>query len=199
MAKTKSNRIIAIIITLILGSCILYGISSILTYFKTGAKKINKYDAGVRLLDNHNPIVTWLSDAKDIGGTINPYLRKEIQEDYLDAWGILHLSLNNQKDLGLEENFSAQKARQIRSSIQGNFKVTKEDLKHHLKLHFLSYDKQVASLTDYGAVIRTSVITNNKTATYYDTSDIKIIMTLNDGKWRVDKFVRLSSKKQLPP
>lgn len=192
MKKSNStDRIIAALIALLVASIFIFAISSILTYFKTGAKKLNKYDAGISLLDEHNPKTTWLPDALNLGGEINPYVRESLQEAYIDAWGILHLSLKNQKDLGLRENFSDLKSQQIVESFTSSSKLIKEDLNHNLKLHFISKDKQVASLTDYAAIVKTSVLTENGIVEYFDTSDYKIILTLNDGKWRVNKFHRI--------
>ncbi len=194
MARSKSHRIIAIIVAFLIGSIIIYSIGSIIVYFKTGAKKLNKYDAGISLLVDHNPIVTWLPDDRNIGGDVNPFIRKKIEDSYIDAWGILHLSLKNKKDLGLEESFSDQKSEQIRKSYKGNNKLIKEDLEHNLKLHFISKDKQVASITDYAAIIKTSLITESETTQFIDTSDYKIMMTLNDGKWRINKFHRMTPR-----
>ncbi len=167
-----------------------YLLSIVLQFFLSGAKTVNKYDLGLGQLSNHNPECTWLPDDEDIKGVINPFLRKDIKKAYLDAWGILNLSLKHESDLGLAENFTDTKVDILSRQLSSQDTIIRDDLEHNLQLHFLSYDKQVASFTDRAAVLQTTVKSGPNSLSKRDTSDYKVVMTLNDGKWRVNKFVR---------
>lgn len=163
-------------------------ISNLLVYFKTGADQTNIYDLGLNLLKDHQPEIRWLPDDSGMIGKINEYVRDEIADSYSDAWGILNLSLAEGRDLGLRENFSEKKVKLINEQITSSYPVLRNDLNHLLKLHFISLDRQVVSFSDLNVV---SVITNlDSQVTYSDTSSYKVVMTLDDGKWRINKMVR---------
>ena len=164
------------------------GISNLLAHFKTGADQTNIYDLGLNLLENHNPEIKWLPDDSDIGGDINEYLREEISDSYSDAWGILNLSMAEGRDLGLRENFTERKTRIIQEAITSSQPVYRSDLKHLLKLHFISLDRQVVSFSDHKAI--SEITTLNNKVIYSDTSSYQVVMTLDDGKWRINKMVR---------
>jgi len=154
----------------------------------------NKYDLGLNQLSTHNPVCKWLADDSDIKGKMNPYLRKEIEESYLDSWGILNLSIRHKTDLGLRENFTDKKAKQLTGMLSSQDSIIREDRSHNLHLHFISYDKQVVSFTDKDVVLSTHIKSISGSILKMDTSDYKVIMTLNDGKWRVNKFIRIKQK-----
>ena len=163
-------------------------VSNLLAHFKTGADQVNIYDLGLNLLDDHQPEIKWLPDDKDIAGEINEYLRQEITEAYSDAWGILNLSMAEGRDLGLIENFTESKTRLIQEAITSPQSVYRSDLKHLLKLHFISLDRQVVSFSDLSAV--STITTFENRVSYSDTSIYNVVMTLDDGKWRINKLVR---------
>lgn len=167
-----------------------YLLSISFQYFLSGATTVNKYDLGLGQLSNHNPKCTWLADDENIQGVINPFLRKDIKKSYLDAWGILNLSLRHKSNLGLEENFTDTKVDILSRQLSSRDTIIRDDLDHNLQLHFLSYDKQVVSFTDRAVILQTTIKAGPQTIRKIDTSDYKIVMTLNDGKWRVNKFVR---------
>lgn len=169
---------------------IIFNLGKLITYFKTGAEKVNKYELGLKILPDHKPDLKWLTDDNNIMGDINPYIRKEIGQSYIDAWGILNLSLQHQLDLGLKENFTDIKIEQINKSFISKDSIIRKDLKHQLKLHFLSYDKQVVSFTDKNMVSSYENLFISKSNPYLDTSSYKVVMTLHDGKWLIDKLHR---------
>lgn len=177
-----------IFISILIG--IVWILSSVFQYFHTGAKPINKYDLGLNQLAFHQPTVNWLKDDKDIKGTINPYLRKDIESAYLDAWGILNLSIKHKTDLGLAENFTEKKVKQIAEQLDSRDSILREDKVHNLKLHFISYDKQVVSFTDRGMQMETTIKSLEDNIYLEDKSNYKVLMTLNDGKWRINKMLR---------
>ena len=194
MTTKKSNRIWGIAVGWLVLSLCFYGLANVLSYFKSGAQEVSKYNLGVHQLSNHKPQTKWLQDDLDIKGDINPYVREDIEKSYIDAWGILNLSLREQKDLGLKENFSSMKVIQILENFNSSSKILRVDTEHNLKLHFISLDKQVVSFTDRNAITRSEIISENSTVTLHDTSTYNVIMTLQDGKWKINKFYRRPSK-----
>ncbi len=194
MTTKRSSRIWGIALGWLVLSLCFYGLANVLSYFKTGAQKVSKYNLGVHQLSDHKPQTKWLPDDEDIKGDINPYVREDIEKSYIDAWGILNLSLKEQKDLGLKENFSKTKVEQITNKFNASSIITREDLKHNLQLHFISLDKQVVSFTDRNVIIRSEIISENSTVILQDTSTYNIVMTLQDGKWKINKFYRRPSK-----
>lgn len=195
MTAKRSNRIWGIALGWLVLSLCFYGLANVLSYFKTGAQKVSKYNLGVHQLSDHKPQTKWLQDDADIKGDINPYIREDIEKSYINAWGILNLSLKEQKDLGLKENFSTTKVAQIIKNFNASSKILREDLEHNIQLHFISLDKQVVSFTDRNAITRTEIITENSTAILRDTSSYNVVMTLQDGKWKINKFYRRAASK----
>ena len=190
MTMGKSNRLWGLAVGWIVLCLCLYGLANVLSYFKSGAQEVSKYNLGVHQLSDHKPKTKWLKDDEDIKGEINPYVRKDIEQSYLDAWGILNLSLKEQKDLGLKENFTTTKVKQITENFNSNIKFIREDIEHNLKLHFISLDKQVTSFTDHSVIMKTEFIKEDTSIILHDTSTYSIVMTLQDGKWKVNKFHR---------
>jgi len=176
MARKKSNRILGMAVGGLGLSLCLFALANVLSYFKTGAETVNKYDLGIHQLSNHNPNLKWLTDDQDIKGEINPYIRREIEQSYKDAWGILNLSLLHQKDLGLSENFTKTKVAQITEGFSFTSSINRSDL--------------IVSFTDYKMESETLIESNGFYYSLRDTSNYKIVMTLQDGKWKVNKFYR---------
>jgi len=170
---------------------IIFSLSSILSYFKSGAEKTIIYDQGHKILREHNPQITWLADDNKIGGEMNNYLRTNITQGYSDAWGILNLSMAKGSNLGLSENFTEQQVEQLINVIHPHNKVIKKDLSHLLKLHFVSLDKQVVSFSDKKMVTQV-LLPESANLTLLDSSEYKVLMLLDDGKWRVDKLIRVA-------
>lgn len=186
----KLSRLPYYLLFLFILIVIIWILSSVFHYFHSGAKPENKYDLGLNQLATHQPKVNWLKDDKDIKGTMNPYLRKDIEDAYTDAWGILNLSIKHKTDLGLAENFSETKVYQIKEHLSSRDSILRDDQVHNLKLHFISYDKQVVSFTDYNMVMETKIKNLENTISRTDKANYKVLMTLNDGKWRVNKLLR---------
>lgn len=191
MSNRSSHRLVYFMISFLTMALIVFLLGNLFRYFHSNNVVVNKYDIGLSQLRNHNPPLSWLEDDPDIKGEINKYIRKEITDAYLDAWGILNLSIKEQLDLGLKENFTETKAKQLRSALKADHGIRREDLSHNLNLHFISYDKQVVSFTDKEMILQICVMDRTKKSCVMDTSDYKVLMTLNDGRWRVNKMVRL--------
>jgi endo-1,4-beta-mannosidase len=82
--------------------------------------------------------------------------------------------------------------------------VEQADLSHHLQLHLFSLDKQVVSFTDHGVRVQKRIshpVTFDPLHTDQQQADFQVVMTLDDGKWRIRHFVRKPgpSASALPP
>lgn len=184
-SKTRWPYALILLLILCLSVALL---SKVLSYFKTGANENNIYELGHHLLSAHQPDIHWLNDDPNIGGEINEYLRDEITQSYSDAWGILNLSMAEAKDLGLKENFTELKTKNLIQNIISSAPIIRDDLSHKLQLHFISLDRQVVSFTDVESVSSISFPTSN--LSYRDTSAYAVVMTLSDGKWQINKLLR---------
>ncbi len=189
--RSSISRFYLSILSLIVLSLFVYSLATLISYFHSSTAELNKYDLGLNQLAEHQPMVTWLPDNADLRGEINPYIRSDIEKAYVDAWGILNLSILNQTDLGLNENWSDRKTEQLRQALSSENIIDRKDLHHNIKLHFISLDKQVVSFTDERVATKTKVKWQGQETIYTDTSDYKVLMTLDDGKWRVNKMVRM--------
>lgn len=188
---SKRDRIGGSIILLVIISVVTMSFSRVFSYFKEVTDAPNLYAIGADLLGDHDPKITWLPDDPDIKGEMNKYLRAEIEKAYGNAWGILNLSKKERKDLGLVENFSQGQVDKIVHSFNSSKSINREDLLHNLQLHFVSLDKKIISFSDHSCISHTTIQNNNTQVSIKDTSDYKIVMTLDDGKWRVNKFIRV--------
>ena len=163
-------------------------VSRILGYVHSGAASENTYELGIAQLKNHNPQMEWKEDDLDVRGEMTEYI--ELTQAYSDAWGMLNLSIIENKDLGLEGYFTKPKIEAINKLEYDGMITDRSDLNHNMKLHFISYDNQVVSFTDSDVVVETTVDVNGNSVTLKDTSDYRIVMTRNDGRWLVNKLVR---------
>ncbi len=187
----KGSRISSSILLAGIFLLIIFTFSRVLAYFKKATDLPNTYAIGLDLLSDHDPSINWLADDPDIKGEMNKYLRHEIQDAYSDAWGILNLSLKEKKDLGLSENFTEAQIPKITNAFSSPQIIERSDIQHNLKLHFVSLDKKIISLTDHNCIIETKMKSNSSEVITRDTSEYKVVMTLDDGKWRINKFIRM--------
>lgn len=190
LEKKHSHRTLVSILSLIGLSLLTYGFSQVFSFFHEQSDDLNKYLVGRHLLDGRQVELKWLEDDAELIGEMNPYLRAEITQSYADAWGILNLSLRHQEDLGLKENFTDKKTENIIYQLNDAKGIIRTDLKHRLKLHFVSYDKAVISLSDLGMISTIKSDESVSTPLSIDTADYKVVMTRDDGKWRINKLVR---------
>jgi len=183
-------RLFYILFTCVMLVMALILLSRILGYVHSGAASENTYELGIAQLKNHKPQMEWKEDDLDVRGEITDYLRLELTQAYSDAWGMLNLSIIENKDLGLEGYFTKPKIEVINKLEYDGMVIHRSDLNHNMKLHFISLDNQVISFTDSDVVLETTFNVQGHSVTLKDTSDYKIIMTRNDGRWLVNKLVR---------
>lgn len=187
---TKGSRILPSILLAGIFILVTFTFSRVIVHFKNVTDSPNLYAIGQDLLLDHKPTINWLADDPDIKGEMNKYLRKEIEEAYSDAWGILNLSLKEKKDLGLSENFTEAQLPKITSAFFSPHTIDRQDLNHDLQLNFVSLDKKIISLAASNCITETKIVHSASEIITQDTAAYKIVMTLDDGKWRINKLIR---------
>ena len=191
----KSNiifRIIAAILLVCLLSFLLFIFSKVFASFRGSTNVVNIYKKVSSEFDHHHPYFKWLSDDEDIVGKINPFIRQDVQKAYLRSWASANLSIRDQRDLGLIEHFTDEMREKITQYFDEDHKSVIEniDLNHELQLHFISFDKQVVSFTDRNVRTIQRIKKNRQTPVVEEVYNYKVVMTLDDGKWRVNKMKR---------
>jgi len=184
-------RILYAIIFLVVSVFFLYSISKLLAYFNTGAGD-NIYYLSEEIFDAPNSVVEWLEDDQYIKGEINKYIRSDISKAYARAWHIRDLSIYHQKDLGLVEHFTDPLKEKIiyAYSDLSSDSISTQRITHNLKLHLISYDKQLVSFSDIGSQHHSITHTDNRQDTINDTRNYDIVMTLDDGVWRIRQLTQ---------
>ena len=172
--------------------------SKVFSNYKKSTGTVNIYQKLSSEFDHHHPHLRWLPDDDNIEGNINPYLRKEIMSAYLKSWASANLSQFKQQDFGLVEHFTDDLRRKINPENFHQLKpsiIESTDLNHEIKLHFISYDKQVVSFTDKNVRVLNRYKTGDKTTLSEESFSYEVVMTLDDGVWRIDKMLSIPSDK----
>ncbi len=157
-------------------------------YFKTASDEEPELRLSKESLSNHFPHIKWLQDDAQIEGDINPYLRKQIEQAYIDSWHIANISLKSQNDIGLRDYFSDRLASRLSEANESaDLTFQRVDLVHHLKLHLLSLDKRVVAFSDSSArVVQTCHNKMGELVLHQEYSpSFDVIMALDDGRWRI--------------
>jgi len=187
------SRVLYGIIYLLISGVVIYGLGQLLEYFNKGATN-PIYNSNSELFELAPSEILWLEDDSDIKGPMNPYLRKDIEKAYAKAWQVKNLSIYHNKDLGLKEHYTEP----LQEKIKSNFKSAKDSINvlsesHNLKLHFVSLDKQIVSFSDLSSIRKIEFRSSINNRSLIDTSNFKVIMTLDDGKWRVKQIHKIKT------
>ena len=193
---TKRSKIISRILAAIILVCflvlLLFTLSKVFASFKGATNVVNIYKKVSSEFDHHHPYFKWLPDGENIVGKINPFLRSDISKAYLRSWASANLSIRDQKDLGLAEHYTDEMRSKITQYFDGDYDNVIEsiDLNHELELHFISFDKQVVSFTDRNVRTIQRIKNEVQTPIQEEVFNYNVVMTLDDGKWRINKMVR---------
>ncbi|MDH3381433.1 MAG: cellulase family glycosylhydrolase [Flavobacteriaceae bacterium] len=176
---------------------IIYGISSVLAYLKTGASRANMLHIDVKSETIYAPEVTWLS-LENPGRAISKQELKNIEDHYLKSWYIKNIAFKNNSPYGIEDFYTDSARVHIYNTLKINKKqqiyVEATTISHSPKLEFYSEDGKLAVLTDKNVVEFQEVYKNNHLilkAT--DTSSYKVILLLEDGFWRIRHKVKIEN------
>lgn len=196
----KYYRIYFGIISVVVTSIIIYGMSKIIVYFNSGADRQTALNVPPNLPETHVPSVKWLPDDAETGRKMEDFTRNEIVRDYIRGWYQQHLSYASKEAIGLKEYFTSSALPKVTNRIKElenqGFRLYQTDLQHHLNLHFYSADGQIISFTDKQLLIKQRLYKQDTKEKIYAGEHInnyEVVMLLDDGYWRVKNWVRKDS------
>lgn len=170
---------------------VLYGLSKLYAYYHTGSN-LDIYDKESVLFLDAPATIKWMKDDSEITGEFSKYLRKEIGQVYAKACQTKNLSEYHNSDLGLSDYFTEDLLEKVKySRSKNNTSIHSEVLTHNLQLHFISFDKQIISFSDWGRISTHKIIQSDYGHSYTDTSDYKVLMILEDGDWKISHLHKM--------
>lgn len=162
----------------------------IYVYFHTGAEwGIPPAFAG-NTLSLHTPPAKWEQLQPELGEAPDEYLQSEIEAAYLEAWQALNYAYREKDNAIWKDHFAESLWPELDSllSQQQAFQVEQADLSHHLYLYAFSLDKQLVAFTDKGVLLKKKIAPTTEGEVLYNdlqAADFDVVMTLDDGRWKV--------------
>jgi hypothetical protein len=183
------------VIVLLLLMLIVWLLSMLLSYFYTGAEWGTPEAYQKNTLIANAPEVEWVNTVPENGFQPDSFLQLQIAEGYLKAWQALNYCYKTKNTNILKDHFAETQWDFLNNKTkeQAEFQVEQADLSHHLNLTTLSLDKQVVAFKDSGVKIKKKIRTKDLTKTIYSDiqeADFDVVMTLDDGNWRIRHFKR---------
>lgn len=191
-------RVILILSFITLNVFIIYGISAVLTYLKTGANRTTMLHTNLKSEEVYLPKVIW-SSLKNPGRNISEQELKTLQDHYLKSWYIKNIANKTNNPYGIDDFYTENARVHLKHIIELNKKqhisIDATTLNHEPKLEFYSEDGQLAVITDNNVVEYQQIFKDdNLILSTSDTSSYKIILLLEDGFWRVRHKVRIKNQ-----
>ncbi len=173
---------------------ILLSISSVLSYFKTGADRTAMLHLDLENKDVYLPKVKWRS-VDNPGRPMEVKTQYEIQQDYLDAWYVRNVAYKTNDSFGLQDFYTDNARKKVLKYINDNatkdITIENTTLSHNPELDFYSADGQLIVFTDY-QVEQFRRIYKGKEVAFetLDTANYKVLMLLEDGFWRIRHMIK---------
>jgi hypothetical protein len=197
----KTNKIIltgALILSYILIiSIILFLISSLFSYFNTGADRSKLLHTEVKKIDQYLPKITWKEDG-NVGRKVDKQILKSIENDYLDAWYVKHIANKTNLKNGVYDYYTESARENLFNFIDFNkaasISIESTTLEHKPNILFFSEDGQLVVLEDKNVIEYKKILKDNKRI--HETTEIanyKVILLLEDGFWRIRHLVKESA------
>lgn len=190
--KRIYRRIGMYMVFLLLMALTVGGLSQLIAYFNTGADQ--SYKVLVRkALQEHTPTFVWRYSSESMPGFLDTFVRADVQEAYTNAWHVANMSFLKKNTQTLGDFFADTIEAHIIDLIksQEDLEVHRADLNHQLDVHLFSLDRQLLSFTDRDVEIRKKVLnsaTGRLVAQSREFADFDVVMTLDDGQWRIRHF-----------
>lgn len=197
MKKNKIlYRIFIIAVFIFLNAGVIYGISQVIAYLNTGADSSKMLHLDVARTDYYLPDVTWVS-IDNPGRPMEAANQQKIEQDYLDAWYVKNLALENNNIDGIYDHYTETARKKVNALIEynaaQNISIQSTTLSHHITLDFYSADGTVAVLTDRQVTGLEKIYKDQALVTQREfNEDYRIILLLEDGFWRVRHFEKLA-------
>jgi hypothetical protein len=189
-------RIFIIAVFILVNAAVIYGISQVIAYLNTGADSSKILHLDIARTDYYLPEVTWVS-IDNPGRPLAHENQKKIEQDYLDAWFVKNLALENNNTDGIYDHYTKSAREKVNALIAFNtaqkIAVRSTILNHHITLDFYSADGTVAIITDRRVSGIEKIYKNNKFITQREfNEDYRVILLLEDGFWRIRHFEKLA-------
>ena len=177
---------------------IIYSVSFVLAYLKTGADRANMLHIDIKSETVYAPKINW-ANSENIGRKISKQELNSIEDNYLKSWYIKNTAFKNNSPYGIEDFYTDS----ARVHIFNNLKLNKKQqisieattISHSPKLEFYSEDGKLAVLTDKNVVEFQKIYKNNKLLfSSTDTSSYKVVLLLEDGFWRIRHKVKIENE-----
>lgn len=197
--KTNRNliRVILIIFYMLITSIILFLMSSLFSYFNTGADRSKMLHLEVKKVDQYLPKVIWKEDGNQ-GRNIDKQTLKNIENDYIDAWYVKHIAYKTNLKNGISDYFTKNARRNIFNFIADNknknITIEGTTLKHNPNILFFSEDGQLIVLEDKNVIEYKRILKDHKQILETtEIADYKMVLLLEDGFWRIRHLVKEKS------
>lgn len=196
----KKNKLLyrsfIIIAFLAVNAVIIYGISQVIAYLNTGADTSKMLHLDLARTDYYLPEVTW-ENIDNPGRPLEPANQLKIEQDYLDAWYVKNLALENNNNDGVYDHYTESTREKVNALIEYNaaqeLQIKSTTLSHNITLEFYSADGTIAVLTDRNVTGIEKIYHNNQFINEREfNEDYRIILLLEDGFWRVRHFEKLA-------
>ncbi len=205
MVSVSKNILRGVLVASYIGIIILiiFGVSAIFSYLNTGADRSKMLHTEIKKIDQYLPKVIW-TPINNEGRPMDNQTLNSLENDYLDAWYVMHISYLTNTTKGIEDYYT-ESAREnlfniVNSNKLDNIHVDGTTLEHHLTLDFFSEDGQLIVLTDKEVTEYKAVYKNNKLILETtEISNYKIVLLLEDGFWRIRHLVKEKSEEFKEP
>lgn len=194
--SSNSNRIVAVLIWLGVSVILIASLAKLIGYFNTGADKKSMLNITPEQLIKHQPKIEWLPDQIVDARVINDYLRKDIETAYSQAWHILNQAMRNSNTSHLQDYYADEILERIIYELTDSSDFIKEqvDLQHTIQINHFALDNQLVAFRDSGVeVIKRIYKENDLISSHKSVFDFEVVMTLDDGRWRIRHMLRSSA------
>jgi hypothetical protein len=162
-------------------------VAAFLASFQQGADPASVYNA-IPTGEERDVPVTWA-----MGWEIEQAERDQLEAVYLAVWYRWNVANQTGSPADLASAFTGPALAFAQEGIAAGVPIEQRDLAHHLTLTFYSADKSIATFTDVVQIERMLPSTVTRTEERYE-----VLLTLEDGLWRVRQWRRVASEGGLP-
>lgn len=194
--SSNSNRIVAALIWLGVSIILIALLAKLIGYFNTGADKQSMLNITPQQLLKHQPKIDWLPDQIVDGRIINDYLRQDIETAYTQAWHILNLAMRQGNTAHLGDYYTDEILERITQELSDSSDFVKEQVEvtHTIQINHFALDNQLVAFRDTDVELIKCVSRDGKLISSYNSKfDFDVVMTLEDGRWRIRHMVRSSA------
>jgi hypothetical protein len=184
-----------------LNGFILFGISSIWSYFNTGADRASMLHLQEEMDQSYRPKLVW-DNLENEGRVMEKQTLLNIEKDYLNAWYVRNIAFENNDPKGIADYYTDSARIKLHRIMDLNRKsgtsLKTTTIKHNPKLEFYSADGKLVMFTDKNVTIYEEVYSKKKLLTKgKNISTYQVILLLEDGFWRIRHMVEIPSANPL--